>query len=61
MRVNIFRWRRAFVGVVSIAKLLVRRLPPRRTRCYAYAFILILILTLTHILALTYSLNSVKH
>ena len=36
MRVNIYRRRRAFVGVVSIAKLLVRRLPSRRSRCYAY-------------------------
>ena len=37
VRANIFRRKRAFVGVVSFAKLLVRRLPPCRTRCYAYA------------------------
>ena len=36
MRVNIFRRRRAFVGVVSIAKLLARRLPPHCTLSYAY-------------------------
>ena len=35
MRV-IFPRRHTFVGVVSIAKLLVRQLPHRRTRCYAY-------------------------
>ena len=37
MSVNVVRRRRAFVGVVLITKLLVRRLPPRRTRCYAYS------------------------
>ena len=33
---NIFRLRLAFVGVVSIAKLLVQGVPSHRTPCYAY-------------------------
>ena len=39
MQANIIRQKHAFVGVVSMAKLLVRRLPPCRTRCYAYEIV----------------------
>ena len=41
VHVNIFRLRRTFVGVVSIAKLLVRQLLPHSTPCYAYAMLLL--------------------